>query len=370
MLLAINDENMIGKTSKQAEAILKTLPRRLFSLTAMAPPKDVTGSGLSSEALPSPSPPAPAPPAVPFVPHRLPQVTVKKEEKPDHNNVDSADEEVDALCKEGIVQAVLQRCNGDYLGFELEGTINSKVHLPHIKSLIHNSPASKSGLFCRGDELVMVGDVCLVGKSLSEAKHVLENAPFSVLVVAQRKVLPELTSRSQVGLSSVTPELTSRSQVGLSSVASANTKNSLPLSVQGQNKASSTDKPTQSDSQEHVQPSDLILISTSTTDNCQQHVVAPISIGATNIEELPTHGSSIGKCVQPVSRSQHLYTKAIDVDDCTVFPGSKAFTQQVVPEENLTIRLVRASGEKFGLKFIGGIDNPNLDQVHVSIKYM
>ena len=44
-LLSVNGQDVLGKTPREAEAILKALPRGEVTLVAMAPPRDVTGSG-------------------------------------------------------------------------------------------------------------------------------------------------------------------------------------------------------------------------------------------------------------------------------------------------------------------------------------
>ena len=38
----------------------------------------------------------------------------------------------------------------------------------------------------------------------------------------------------------------------------------------------------------------------------------------------------------------------------------------MVPEERLTVELRRTSAEKLGLSITGGVDNPNLPEIHVS----
>ena len=44
-LLSINDQSLIGVDVDTAESIIKALPRGVARFVAMAPPKDVTGSG-------------------------------------------------------------------------------------------------------------------------------------------------------------------------------------------------------------------------------------------------------------------------------------------------------------------------------------
>lgn len=48
ILLSINDESVIGLSPQKAESCLKGLPKGPFRLTVMAPPRDVTGEGMTS----------------------------------------------------------------------------------------------------------------------------------------------------------------------------------------------------------------------------------------------------------------------------------------------------------------------------------
>ena len=83
----------------------------------------------------------------------------------------------------------------------LEGGRESSLKYIFIKSIAFGSPAFNSGLFARGDQLVMVGSECLIGMSLLQAKQVLEQAPAVVELVAQRKESvkqsPSLTKKTQ-----------------------------------------------------------------------------------------------------------------------------------------------------------------------------
>ena len=99
--------------------------------------------------------------------------------------------EVAATAQDGkgnIVQVTLQHDCGSSLGFEIEGGSDTYIY---IKSIAHNSPASNCGQFNVGDQLVMVGDTCLIGMSYAEAKQALDLAPGTVEVVAQRKALSQ-----------------------------------------------------------------------------------------------------------------------------------------------------------------------------------
>ena len=46
ILISVNGQDVSGKTPRQVEAMLKSLPRGEVKLVAMGPPRDVTGSGV------------------------------------------------------------------------------------------------------------------------------------------------------------------------------------------------------------------------------------------------------------------------------------------------------------------------------------
>jgi hypothetical protein len=75
-LLSINDQSLIGVDVETAESIIKALPRGVARFVAMAPPRDVTGSGIGggsqlSSSIPPQQPvlssPLPPPPPLPEV---------------------------------------------------------------------------------------------------------------------------------------------------------------------------------------------------------------------------------------------------------------------------------------------------------------
>ena len=47
-LISINDKSLLGKRLSEAEGIVKSLPRGLVRIVAMAPPKNVTGGGIKT----------------------------------------------------------------------------------------------------------------------------------------------------------------------------------------------------------------------------------------------------------------------------------------------------------------------------------
>jgi hypothetical protein len=86
-----------------------------------------------------------------------------------------------------IIRVTLQGCVGYPLGFEVEGGSDTPLKYICIHSLLPNTPASECGCFTAGDQLVMIGEACLIGVTLKEAQYILKKAPETVHVVAQRK---------------------------------------------------------------------------------------------------------------------------------------------------------------------------------------
>jgi len=78
----------------------------------------------------------------------------------------------------------------------IEGGSDTNLKYVFIKSLILGSPASNSGRLNRGDQLVMIGDVCLIGMNHQDAKRTIEQAPESVEVVVQRKESPRQSPKA------------------------------------------------------------------------------------------------------------------------------------------------------------------------------
>ena len=151
----------------------------------------------------------------------------------------------------------------------------------------------------------MVGEHCLIGMTHQEAKKILETAPSSVEIVAQRKQSPKQIPKSSIPeIHSDTPPTKSHSgskaEADLPNAASANSLNSM----------------------DHKDNKPSVAESGRGTDN-------PPSINVVLPQEPP--------------------------------PGIV-----MVPEEWLTVELHRTSTEKLGLSITGGVDNPNLPEIHVS----
>ena len=82
------------------------------------------------------------------------------------------------------------------LGVIIEGGIDTPLQYVYIRTLIPKSPAHDCGKFRKGDQIVMVGNNCLVGMTNQEAWRVIEGVPSSIEIVAQRKITPEGTPQS------------------------------------------------------------------------------------------------------------------------------------------------------------------------------
>ena len=209
----------------------------------------------------------------------------------------------------GIVRVLLHRYGELPLGFTIEGGSDTPLKYVYIQSISVGSPASNSGLFTRGDQIVMVGDQCLIGKTHQEAKKILETAPSSVEIVAQRKQSPKQVPKSSI------PEIHSNSNTTTTTTTGATKSHSgseadLPNAASA-NSLSSMDK---------------------------DKPAAAESGGA--VDHLPS----------------------INV----VLPREPPPGIMMVPEERFTVELHRAPTEKLGLSINGGVDNPNLPEIHVS----
>lgn len=236
----------------------------------MAPPRNVTGGGIKNAA-----------------PAENLKSTPSTDVPPNSKSLASSLSTVPSVApsgrqiidEEGVVRVLLHRYGGAPLGFTIEGGSDTHLKYVYIQSLSVGSPASNSGLFSKGDQIVMVGEKCLVGTTYQEARKVLDTAPSSVEIVAQRKQSPKQVPKHSIPeiRSSEASRSHSGSETDIPNAASANSKKDLSIPV----------------------------------------------------EEPPP-------------------------------------SINTVPEETMTIVLQRTPSEKLGLSIVGGSDNPNLPQVHVS----
>ena len=100
--------------------------------------------------------------------------------------------------EEGIVRVLLYRYGGRPLGLTIEGGSDTPLKYVYIQSLSIGSPASNCGLLSRGDQIVMLGEECMIGKTHQEAKKLIDSAPDSVEIVAQRKQSPKQVMKSSI----------------------------------------------------------------------------------------------------------------------------------------------------------------------------
>ena len=87
-----------------------------------------------------------------------------------------------------VIRVMLRHYLDSPLGFHIEGGSDTPLKYICIQSLEPGTPASACKQFQPGDQLVIVGDSCLIGLTLKEAKSILASAPAKVEVIAQRKV--------------------------------------------------------------------------------------------------------------------------------------------------------------------------------------
>ena len=130
----------------------------------MAPPKNVTGGGLKSE------------------------TSV-------HTSVSVSSSGRQLVSEEGVVKVELNCYGKKSLGLEIEGGTDTPLQYVFISHLIPGSPAFESGMFRKGDQLVMVGEECMIGLTHKEALRVIKKAKETVEVVAQRKESPRQTRK-------------------------------------------------------------------------------------------------------------------------------------------------------------------------------
>ena len=158
----------------ESEALIKSLPRGQVKFVAMAPVKNVTGSGFQSQESAS---------ATTTTANQSPKPNLPTITTTSHSAASNAASSED----EGIVRVLLHRFRNVPLGINIEGGSDTPLQYVYITTLSLGSPASNSGVLSKGDQIVMVGEECLIGKTHQEANLVLERAPESVEIVAQRK---------------------------------------------------------------------------------------------------------------------------------------------------------------------------------------
>lgn len=105
-------------------------------------------------------------------------------------------EDTDSDRQENVIRVTLRRCSGSSYGFNIEGGCDTPLQYVCIESLVPGSPATGCGLFRKGDQLVMIGDECMIGVTNERAHQILKETPAVVRVIAQRKFLSASNSTS------------------------------------------------------------------------------------------------------------------------------------------------------------------------------
>lgn len=205
---------------------------------------------------------------------------------------------------------------GEPMGFEIEGGCDTPLKYTYIKAMIPNTPAWSHGIFRDGDQLVMIGNECLIGLTNAEARQVLENADGELEIVAQRKESPRQTPTSTPTAS--TNEVRSSSQMAMrsrsDSVSSVGSYRSRSSSIDGG---------------------------------------SMLQVGQ-GLDTSYNRGSGQGRSQQG---------SELDLKE---YLAKHEKAASLVPEETHTIVLKKTAKQKLGLAVVGGIDNPNLKEVHVS----
>ena len=174
-ILSVNDTSFVGKSLPECEKILKSLSKGQVKLVAMVPPKNVTGGGLKSE-------------------------------KSVYTGVSVSRSGRQLVSEEGVVKVELNCYGKKTLGLEIEGGIDTPLQYAFISHIIPGSPAFESGVFRKGDQLVMVGEECMIGLTHKEVLRVVKKVKETVEVVAQRKESPRQTRKPDAAPAGSEPE--------------------------------------------------------------------------------------------------------------------------------------------------------------------
>lgn len=325
-ILSVNDVSFIGKPLSDCESFIKGLPKGQVKFVAMGPPKDVTRGGIKPE------------PSV-------------------YTGVSSSTSGRQIVAEEGVVKAELYCYDNKPLGIEIEGGMDTPLQYVYISHMIPGYAAFESGVFRKGDQLVMVGEECIIGLTHNEALDVLKNAKEEVEIVAQRKESPKQTRKPP-------PPLVTNSE-----------ENKTITEV-----VETTEKSPQQNQEPSAPTSPIPIITNSDTNS------APISL--TELSSMPElqAGSDSSMDTEPAAplRTKRVTIKQLSTDlekDSTLQIQQTQFNQHtkdlksqeeasgglnIVPEETFTIELHRAANEKLGLGITGGVDNPRLQEIHVS----
>ncbi len=419
-ILSVNSTSFIGEPLAKCKSFLKGLPKGKVKFVAMAPPKDVTGNGVSTGSAQS---------------SVYTGVAVSKSGR-------------QLVAKEGVVSAELYCYKNQPLGIEIEGGMDTSLQYVFISHLTPGSPAFECGVFRKGDQLVVVGEECIIGLTHKQTLDILNKAKGTVEVVVQRKESPKQARTPPPSLpvakddKDTTKQTVNKAKEVVvqrkESPKQARTPPSLPVAKddkdttkQTLNKAKGTVEvvvqrkespkqvctppslPVATDSKDDKDITNEI-IATKQESSPQQKPSPPISpipillnsdseaapVSLTELSTMPEMQTDSDSSTEPVpipSCTGLLTIKQLSLDadkDSTLQvkqphstiasssgdSGNKSsdvagkrrdvtatIGTNIVPEETFTIELHRTANEKLGLGITGGADNPRLQEIHVSI---
>lgn len=330
----MNDTSFVGKPLAKCESFLKGLPKGQVKFVVMAPPKDVTGSGIDTAVVSS----------------VYTGVAVSKSGR-------------QLVTEEGVVSAELHCYENQPLGIEIEGGMDTPLQYVYISHLTTGSPAFECGVFRKGDQLVVIGDECIIGLTHKETLNILKKVKGTIEVVAQRKESPQQTRKP-----SSLPVATNSSDKNATKEVADKKQESPQLDP------SPSIPPISVNSAPKATPVSLTELSTmpeiqADSDSSTEAVPIPSHTGPLTIKQLSIDAN---KDVTLQGKQPHSLSADSDTgrsDNAAVATRQDVATLGIVPEDTFTVELHRTANEKLGLGITGGADNARLQEVHVSKHY-
>lgn len=136
--------------------------------------------------------PVNAPPPLPMSPPPLPSSPCPHSESTTGDEVESDNEDDEGLQEEGVFEIVIEKKTEESLGIRIDGGSDTPRQCIYVKRLAANSAAAHSGKLKKGDKLLDVEGMCMVGITHGEAMDILLNhisGPLHMVVSRQRKEL-------------------------------------------------------------------------------------------------------------------------------------------------------------------------------------
>lgn len=199
----------------------------------------------------------------------------------------------------------------------MEGGSDTSLHNIYITVITPDSAAAKNGQLRRGDQIIMCGEKCLVGTTSVEAWHILKEAPKKVEITVSRK------------------------------------KESQKLNFRG----SSTDLTKPTPVQEAPLPP---MRSRVTSSSLHFASITPSTSNQDGLNKAPSTEDVRGDSVNPGA----VLTPASTILQPSAPVAGQTPTQPGTGPE-FTIVLHRQDKTPFGFSVKGGVDKPELPQVHV-----